>query len=57
MGRFLLQRLTLIIPVLIGIIFVTFVLVRAIPGDPCHAMLGEKATECRYARTSRCVMA
>src|SRR3954471_24529498 len=45
MGRFLLQRLTLIIPVLIGIIFVTFVLVRAIPGDPCHAMLGEKATE------------
>jgi peptide/nickel transport system permease protein len=45
MGRFLLQRLTLLIPVLLGIIFVTFVLVRAIPGDPCHAMLGEKATE------------
>src|SRR5664279_904607 len=44
MGRFLLQRLTLIIPVLIGIIFVTFALVRSIPGDPCLAMLGEKAT-------------
>ncbi len=44
MGRFLLQRLTLIIPVLIGIIFVTFALVRSIPGDPCQAMLGEKAT-------------
>ena len=44
MGRFLLRRLLLIIPVLIGIIFVTFVLVRAIPGDPCTAMLGEKAT-------------
>jgi len=43
MGRFLLRRLILIIPVLIGIIFVTFVLVRAIPGDPCVAMLGEKA--------------
>lgn len=45
MGRFLLRRLILIIPVLIGIIFVTFVLVRAIPGDPCTAMLGEKATK------------
>jgi peptide/nickel transport system permease protein len=45
MGRFLLQRVALLIPVLLGIIFVTFVLVRAIPGDPCHAMLGEKATD------------
>src|SRR3954466_5517684 len=44
MGRFLLRRLLLIIPVLIGIIFVTFVLVRSIPGDPCRAMLGERAT-------------
>lgn len=44
MGRFLLRRLLLIIPVLIGIVFVTFVLVRSIPGDPCVAMLGEKAT-------------
>lgn len=45
MARFLLRRLLLIIPVLLGIIFVTFVLVRAIPGDPCTAMLGEKATK------------
>jgi len=44
MGRFLLQRLTLLIPVLLGIIFVTFALVRSIPGDPCLAMLGEHAT-------------
>ncbi len=44
MGRFLLRRLVLIIPVLIGIIFVTFVLVHSIPGDPCQAMLGERAT-------------
>ena len=43
MGRFLLRRVILIIPVLVGIVFVTFVLVRAIPGDPCVAMLGEKA--------------
>ncbi len=45
MGRFLIRRLLLIIPVIIGIIFVTFVLVRAIPGDPCRAMLGERATK------------
>src|SRR5512147_1046843 len=45
MGQYLLRRTLLAIPVLIGIIFVTFVLVRAIPGDPCRAMLGEKATK------------
>ena len=44
MARFLLQRLLLIIPVILGIIFVTFVLVRSIPGDPCIAMLGERAS-------------
>src|SRR5512143_1389151 len=45
MGQFLLRRLLLIIPVLIGIIFVTFVIVHAIPGDPCSAMLGEHANQ------------
>jgi peptide/nickel transport system permease protein len=32
------------IPVLVGILLVTFVLARLIPGDPCKAILGEKAT-------------
>ena len=45
MARFLIRRLLLTIPVVIGIIFVTFVLVRSIPGDPCRAMLGDKATD------------
>lgn len=45
MLRFLIRRLLLTIPVIIGIVFVTFVLVRSIPGDPCTAMLGEKATK------------
>jgi peptide/nickel transport system permease protein len=45
MVRFLIRRLISIIPVLIGIIFVTFVLVRSIPGDPCIAMLGERANQ------------
>lgn len=44
MVRYLIKRLALIIFVLIGIIFVTFVLVHSIPGDPCSAMLGERAS-------------
>ena len=34
------RRLLMSIPVLIGILLVTFVLARLIPGDPCKAMLG-----------------
>ncbi len=45
MSTFILRRLILAIPVLFGILLVTFALGRSIPGDPCRAMLGEKATE------------
>ncbi|MBI5838910.1 MAG: ABC transporter permease [Chloroflexi bacterium] len=45
MTTYILRRIVLSIPVLIGILFATFALARLIPGDPCHAMLGEKATE------------
>jgi peptide/nickel transport system permease protein len=44
MGQFLVRRLVLAVPVLFGILLVTFVLGRLIPGDPCRAILGEKAT-------------
>ena len=39
------RRILSSIPVLFGILFVTFALARLIPGDPCRAILGEKATE------------
>jgi peptide/nickel transport system permease protein len=39
------RRILLSIPVLIGILVVVFALARLIPGDPCRAMLGEKATK------------
>ncbi len=42
---FITRRTLLAIPVLIGIVVVVFFLIRAIPGDPCTAMLGERATE------------
>lgn len=44
MSQFLIRRLILLIPVLFGITFVTFALARILPGDPCYAILGEKAT-------------
>lgn len=45
MLRYIGQRLLASIPVLLGILFVTFALARLLPGDPCRAMLGEKATD------------
>ena len=44
MTQYTIRRLLLAIPVLLGILIVTFALARMIPGDPCRAILGEKAT-------------
>jgi peptide/nickel transport system permease protein len=33
------------VPVVFGVLFITFALARVIPGDPCRAILGEKATD------------
>ena len=45
MGRFLLRRFISSIPVIIGILALVFALARMIPGDPCRAALGERATD------------
>lgn len=45
MIQYTFRRIFLSIPVLFGILLVTFVLARSIPGDPCRAILGEKATQ------------
>ncbi len=45
MVQYFVRRLFLSIPVLLGILLVTFVMARVIPGDPCRAILGEKATK------------
>jgi len=42
--RYIVRRLLLSIPVLFGIVLLVFVLARVIPGDPCTATYGEKAT-------------
>lgn len=44
MTQYLFRRILASIPVLFGILIVTFILARVIPGDPCRSILGEKAT-------------
>ena len=39
------KRILVSIPVILGILIVTFALARMIPGDPCKAMLGDKVSE------------
>lgn len=45
MFEYTFRRILLAIPVLFGILVVTFALARMIPGDPCAAILGEKASK------------
>jgi ABC-type dipeptide/oligopeptide/nickel transport system permease component len=44
-AQFILRRVLVTIPVLLGIIFIVFALARVVPGDPCRAVLGERATD------------
>jgi peptide/nickel transport system permease protein len=45
MISYIVRRVLLAVPVLLGILFVTFALARMLPGDPCRAVLGEHATD------------
>ena len=40
----ILKRMMMAVPSLIGVVIVTFLLTRALPGDPAGALLGERAT-------------
>ncbi|MEO7192131.1 MAG: nickel ABC transporter permease [Vicinamibacterales bacterium] len=44
MGRYILRRLVLTIPVLLGVATLVFALIHLVPGDPAVAMLGESAS-------------
>jgi peptide/nickel transport system permease protein len=44
MFKYAIRRILSALPVLFGVLVVAFVLGRVIPGDPCKAILGEKAT-------------
>ena len=43
MLKFILRRILLMIPILLGVSLVTFIIVRSIPGDPVRVLLGADA--------------
>jgi peptide/nickel transport system permease protein len=44
MLRYVVRRLLLLVPILIGVSILIFAWIRALPGDPASALLGERAT-------------
>jgi ABC-type dipeptide/oligopeptide/nickel transport system permease component len=50
MFSFILKRVLLFVPTLLGITLVTFFLMQALPGDPVQGMAGERATPETLAR-------
>ena len=45
MLRYIGKRIFHLIPVLLGMTFIVFLIIRAIPGDPAQVILGQQATE------------
>lgn len=43
MRTFLLRRLLFALPTLVGVTFITFLLVRSVPGDPVLSLIGQRA--------------
>lgn len=50
MGKFILRRILLLIPILLGLSVLIFLFIRLLPGDPAGAILGERATPENIAR-------
>jgi peptide/nickel transport system permease protein len=49
MLRFVVRRLLLLVPILLGLSILVFLWIRALPGGPAEALLGERATAARVA--------
>lgn len=45
MNAYIVKRLAVLIPVLLGMTLIVFSIIHAIPGDPAETILGDKATE------------
>ena len=45
MLRFAVRRLILLVPILLGLSLLVFLWIRALPGSPAEALLGERATD------------
>ncbi|GAA1521966.1 ABC transporter permease [Brevibacterium permense] len=44
MGKYILRRVLLMIPIVLGVATLSFILMKLAPGDPAAAYLGDKAT-------------
>src|SRR5918999_5700124 len=44
MLRYVVRRLLLLVPILLGVSILIFIWIRALPGDPASALLGERST-------------
>ncbi len=53
MLRFVVRRLVLLVPLLLAVALLVFAWVRALPGGPAQAMLGERATPEAVARIEK----
>ena len=53
MLRFVVRRLLLLVPILLGLSILVFAWIRALPGGPAEALLGERATPETVAQIER----
>jgi peptide/nickel transport system permease protein len=53
MLRFVVRRLLLLVPILLGLSILVFAWIRALPGGPAQALLGERATPETVAQIER----
>jgi peptide/nickel transport system permease protein len=51
--RFVIRRLLLLVPILLGLSILVFAWIRALPGGPAQALLGERATPETVAQIER----
>ena len=53
MLRFVVRRLLLLVPILLGLSILVFLWIRALPGGPAQALLGERATDAQIQQIER----
>ena len=53
MLRFIVPRLLLLVPILLGLSILVFLYLRALPGSPAYALLGDRATPESVAEINR----
>ncbi len=53
MARKMIQRILVSIPVMLGVVFLIFLMLNIVPGNPIEAMLGEHASQSVIDRMSR----